>query len=73
MLESHSESLVRQFMNMSQPDTYNFNIKFKTQDQTVFEIELSGNGIIRNEIERHLIDVIDHSVASATRAILSAK
>ena len=73
MSENQSDSLIQQFFKMSQPDTYNLSLKFKTENRIIFEIELSSNGMIRQEMKQQLMDVIDHSVKAATKTIISAK
>ncbi|MDC5621408.1 hypothetical protein ACT4VH_00765 [Acinetobacter baumannii] len=73
MSENHSDSLIQQFLKMSQPDTYNLSLKFKTENKTIFEIELSSNGMIRQEMKEQLMNVIDHSVTAAAKTIISAK
>ncbi|HAV5431157.1 hypothetical protein QDR86_04020 [Acinetobacter baumannii] len=73
MSENHSDSLIQQFLKMSQPDTYKLSLKFKTENKTIFEIELSSNGMIRQEMKEQLMNVIDHSVTAAAKTIISAK
>lgn len=73
MSESTSGSLIKKFKQMAQPDYYSVNLKFKAKDETIFEIELSSNGMRMPEMQQQLLDVIGHSVATATKTIISAK
>lgn len=69
--EAKTLNLIEMFVAATQPEEYNMTLKFKTLNQTVFEIELTANHT--TEFQNQVYEMVKQSVEAATYAVMSAK
>ncbi|RYL25173.1 hypothetical protein [Acinetobacter piscicola] len=69
--EVDRNDLINMFVAATQPEQQTMTLKFKTLNQTVFEIELSVN--MSGQFNDQVCELIKASVDAATRTIISAK
>ena len=71
MLENEKNDLVQNIMGSMSPREFNTRLKFIALDKTLFEIEITSNGI--QEMHDDVLSMITTAVSTASAIIISAK
>lgn len=71
MLENEKNDLVQNIMGSMSPREFNTRLKFIALDKTLFEIEISSDGI--QEAHESVLNVVRIAVNTASSVIVSAK